>query len=190
MNYIPKSFIHLNGHDYLIPTTDAQYLNDRSIYLDDVIDAKTATVVCSALRDLDKNSAEDITLYINSPGGSVTAGFSIYDTMRSLDCDVKTVACGTCASMAAFLLAAGTKGKRCIQENAEIMIHQPLGGFSGQASDIHIHARHILSIRAKINRMLSGFTGQPMSRIEQDTERDCYMDASEAVAYGLADSVI
>lgn len=189
MNYIPRKLVNLNGQDFLLPTLDAEFHLERAVYLIGEITDEKAAAVCSALHCLAQDSAENITLYIHSPGGSVTAGFHIYDTMRNLDCDVRTVACGMAASMAAFLLAAGTKGKRCVQTNAVVMIHQPLGGFSGQASDIHIHARHILDVRSKLNTILAQHSGQPLSRIEQDTERDYYMNADEAVAYGLADHV-
>lgn len=191
MNYItPRKLVNLNGQDFLLPVAEAEFLTQRSIYLIGEITDEKAAGICSALRCLADESAEDITLYIHSPGGSVTAGFHIYDTIQALDCDVRTVACGMAASMAAVLLAAGTKGKRCIQANGEVMIHQPLGGFQGQASDIHIHARHILNVRSKINSILVRHTGRPLSRIELDTERDCYLTAAEAVSYGLVDCIL
>lgn len=190
MNNIPRTFVRKNGQDHLVPTLDADFLTERSIYLIGEITDEKAACVASALRALAKDSAEDIALYIHSNGGSVAAGFHIFDTMQSIDCDVRTVACGSAASMGAFLLAAGTNGKRCVQRNAVVMIHQPLGCFSGQASDIHIHAEHILHIRKKINEHLTRFTGQPLKRIEQDTERDCYLTAEEAIMYGLADEIL
>jgi ATP-dependent Clp protease protease subunit len=129
-------------------------------------------------------------LYINSPGGSVSAGMAIYDTMNYIKCDVSTICIGMAASMGAFLLSAGTKGKRFALPNSEIMIHQPLGGMQGQASDIKIHADHILRIRAKLNNILAQQTGKPLKTIEKDTERDNFMTAEEALEYGLVDKVI
>lgn len=137
-----------------------------------------------------KDLGKDISLYINSPGGSVSAGLAIYDTMQYIKCDVSTICIGLAASMGAFLLSSGTKGKRFALPNSEIMIHQPLGGAQGQASDIKIHADHILFIRGRMNRLLSEMTGQPLEVIERDTERDNFMTAENAVKYGLVDKVI
>lgn len=189
MNYLIKKAINLNGNDLVMDTLDISYAK-REIYITGEITDELATVVNSALRCLARDSDEDITLFIQSPGGAVSAGFSIYDTIKALKCDVVTVACGMAASMGAFLLAAaGTKGKRWCQPNAEVLIHQPLGGASGQATDIRIHAEHILKTRAKLNRILSECTGQPSDKIESDTERDNIMSAEEALKYGLVDKI-
>lgn len=189
MNYLIKKAINLNGNDLVMDTLDISYAK-REIYITGEITDEMATIVNSALRCLDRDSDEDITLFIQSPGGSVSAGFSIYDTIKALKCDVVTVACGMAASMGAFLLAAaGTKGKRWCQPNAEVLIHQPLGGTSGQATDIRIHAEHILNTRAKLNRIFSECTGQSSEKIESDTERDNIMSAEEALKYGLVDKI-
>lgn len=189
MNYLMKKAINLNGNDMVMDTLDISYAN-REIYITGEITDELATVVNSALRCLARESDEDITLFIQSPGGSVSAGFSIYDTVKAIKCDIITVACGMAASMGAFLLtAAGTKGKRWCHPNAEVMIHQPLGGTSGQATDIRIHAEHILNTRAKLNRIFSECTGQSSEKIESDTERDNIMSAEEALKYGLVDKI-
>lgn len=189
MNYLIKKAINLNGNDLVMDTLDISYAK-REIYITGEITDEMATIVNSALRCLARDSDEDITLFIQSPGGPVSAGFSIYDTIKALKCDVVTVACGMAASMGAFLLAAaGTKGKRWCQPNAEVLIHQPLGGTSGQATDIRIHAEHILNTRAKLNRIFSECTGQPSEKIESDTERDNIMSAEEALKYGLVDKI-
>lgn len=169
----------------------SRLLNDRIIMLSDEINDATASLVVAQLlylegQDMDK----DISLYINSPGGSISAGMAIYDTMQYIKCDVSTICIGMAASMGAFLLSSGTKGKRIALPNSEIMIHQPLGGAQGQATDIKIHAEHILRIKQKMNKMLSEQTGQPLEVIERDTERDNFMTAEQAVAYGLVDKVI
>lgn len=189
MNYLIKKAINLNGNDLVMDTLDISYAK-REIYITGEITDEMATIVNSALRCLARDSDEDITLFIQSPGGSVSAGFSIYDTIKALKCDIVTVACGMAASMGAFLLAtAGTKGKRWCQPNAEVLIHQPLGGASGQATDIRIHAEHILNTRAKLNRIFSECTGQSSEKIESDTERDNIMSAEEALKYGLVDKI-
>lgn len=189
MNYLIKKAINLNSNDLVMDTLDISYAK-REIYIIGEITDEMATIVNSALRCLARDSDEDITLFIQSPGGSVSAGFSIYDTIKALKCDVVTVACGMAASMGAFLLAAaGTKGKRWCQPNAEVLIHQPLGGTSGQATDIRIHAEHILNTRAKLNRIFSECTGQSSEKIESDTERDNIMSAEEALKYGLVDKI-
>lgn len=189
MNYLIKKAINLNGNDLVMDTLDISYAK-REIYITGEITDEIATIVNSALRCLARDSDEDITLFIQSPGGSVSAGFSIYDTIKALKCDIVTVACGMAASMGAFLLAAaGTKGKRWCQPNAEVLIHQPLGGASGQATDIRIHAEHILNTRAKLNRIFSECTGQSSEKIESDTERDNIMSAEEALKYGLVDKI-
>ena len=169
----------------------SRLLKDRIIFIDDEINDATASLVVAQLLFLESEDPDkDINLYINSPGGVITAGMAIYDTMQYIRPDVSTICVGMAASMAAFLLSAGTKGKRYALPNAEVMIHQPLGGAQGQAEDIKIAAEHILKIRGKMNRILAANTGQPLEKIEADTDRDNYLDAEEAVAYGLADKVV
>ncbi len=169
----------------------SRLLQDRIIFLSEEVNDTTASLVVAQLLFLAADDPEkDINLYINSPGGSVTAGLAIYDTMQYIKPDVSTICVGMAASMGAFLLAGGTKGKRYALPNSEIMIHQPLGGAQGQATDIKIHAEYILKIRDKLNKMLSENTGKPLDVIEADTERDNFMSADEAVSYGLIDSVI
>jgi ATP-dependent Clp protease protease subunit len=169
----------------------SRLLKDRIIVLGSEIDDDVANLVVAQLLFLQSEDAEkDIHLYINSPGGSITAGMAIYDTMQYIKPDVSTICVGLAASMGAFLLAAGAKGKRFALPNSEVMIHQPLGGVRGQAADIKIHADWILRTRAKINQILSERTGQPIERIEKDTDRDNFMDAEEAKNYGLVDAVI
>lgn len=169
----------------------SRLLNDRIIMLCDEVNDTTASLVVAQLLFLEgQDPDKDIHLYINSPGGSVTAGMAIYDTMNYIKCDVSTICIGLAASMGAFLLSSGTKGKRIALPNAEIMIHQPLGGAKGQATDIKIHAEWILKIKDRLNRMMSEQTGQPLEVIERDTERDNFMSAAEAQAYGLIDKVI
>ena len=169
----------------------SRLLNDRIIMLSDEVNDVTASLVVAQLIYLEgQDPDKDIDLYINSPGGSISAGMAIYDTMQFIKCDVSTICIGMAASMGAFLLAAGTKGKRKALPNSEIMIHQPLGGAKGQASDIKIHAEHILYIRGRMNRLLADMTGQPIETIERDTERDNFMTAEAALNYGLIDQVI
>ena len=169
----------------------SRLLQDRIIFLGEEVNDTTASLVVAQLLFLAADDPEkDINLYINSPGGSVTAGLAIYDTMQYIKPDVSTICIGMAASMGAFLLAGGAKGKRYALPNSEIMIHQPLGGAKGQATDIKIHAEYILKVRDKLNKMLSENTGKPLDVIEADTERDIFMSADEAVAYGLIDSVI
>ena len=161
------------------------------VFLVGPVNDMSANLVVAQLLFLEaENPDKDIHLYINSPGGSVTAGLSIYDTMQFIKPDVSTLCLGQAASMGAFLLTAGAKGKRFSLPNSRVMIHQPLGGFQGQASDIEIHAKEILSLRAKLNNMLAAHTGQDVERIERDTDRDNFMSADEAVAYGLIDKVL
>ena len=168
----------------------SRLLEDRIIFLSGEIDDAVANTVVAQLIYLEgKDPTKDISLYINSPGGSVSAGMAIYDTMNYVKCDVSTICIGLAASMGAFLLAAGAKGKRYALPNSEIMIHQPLGGAQGQASDIKIQAEHILRIKAKMTRILAENTGKPEDVIERDTDRDNYLTASEALAYGLIDKV-
>jgi ATP-dependent Clp protease protease subunit len=169
----------------------SRLLKDRIIFLGEEVNDVTASLVVAQLLFLAAEDPEkDINLYINSPGGSVTAGMAIYDTMQYIKPDVSTICIGMAASMGAFLLAGGAKGKRYALPNAEIMIHQPLGGARGQATDIKIQAEQILKIKSKMNRMLSENTGKPIETVAQDTERDNYMTADEAKEYGLIDEVI
>ena len=168
----------------------SRLLEDRIIFLTGEIDDAVANTVVAQLIYLEgRDSTKDISLYINSPGGSVSAGMAIYDTMNYIRCDVSTICIGLAASMGAFLLAAGAKGKRYALKNSEIMIHQPLGGAQGQASDIRIQAEHILRIKAKMNSILAKNTGKTVAEIERDTDRDNYLTADEALAYGLIDRV-
>jgi len=169
----------------------SRLLEDRIIFLGDEITDLTANLVVAQLLFLEaKDPDKDIKLYINSPGGSVTAGLAIFDTMQYIKCDVTTICVGMAASMGAFLLAAGTKGKRFALPNSEIMLHQPLGGARGQASDIKIHAEQILKIKRRLNEILSEKTGQPLEKIERDTDRDFFMSAEAAKEYGIIDEVI
>ena len=169
----------------------SRLLNDRIIMLHDQVNDATASVIIAEMLYLEGQDPEkDINFYINSPGGSVSAGMAIYDTMQYIKCDVSTICMGMAASMGAFLLAAGQKGKRFALPNSEIMIHQPLGSADGQATDILIHAHHIEKIRSNINKILADATGKPLEQIQIDTERDNFMSADEAAAYGLIDKVI
>ncbi|NLB24207.1 MAG: ATP-dependent Clp endopeptidase proteolytic subunit ClpP [Clostridiales bacterium] len=169
----------------------SRLLKDRIIFLGEEIDDHVANVIVAQLLFLEaEDPKKDISIYISSPGGSVSAGLAIYDTMKFIKPDISTICVGTAASMGAFLLGAGTKGKRMALPNAEIMIHQPLGGIKGQAEDIRIHAEHIVKIRSKLNILLAEMTGQPLSIIEKDTDRDYYMTSDEARKYGLIDKVI
>ncbi len=168
----------------------SRLLEDRIIFLTGEINDATANTVVAQLIYLEgKNPDKDICLYINSPGGSVSAGLAIYDTIKYIKCDVVTICIGLAASMGAFLLSSGTKGKRYALPNSEIMIHQPLGGAQGQASDIEIQARHIQSIKEKINNILSETTGQDLKKVQKDTDRDYYMTAEQAKEYGLIDDI-
>ena len=169
----------------------SRLLRERVVFLVGEVNDQTANLVVAQLLFLEsENPDKDISLYINSPGGSVTAGMSIYDTMQFIKPDVSTLCCGFAASMGAFLLAAGAKGKRYSLPNSKVMIHQVLGGARGQATDIEIQARDILRTKAQMNRILAERTGQPLEKIQQDTERDYYMTADEAKDYGLVDQVI
>lgn len=168
----------------------SRLLEDRIIFLSGEIDDNTANTIVAQLIYLEsKDPSKDISLYINSPGGSVSAGMAIYDTMNYIKCPVSTICIGMAASMAAFILSSGEKGKRYALANSEIMIHQPLGGAQGQASDIKIQAEHILRIRARMNRILAANTGKDIAEIEADTDRDNYLSAQEACEYGLIDRV-
>ncbi|MBR7161840.1 MAG: ATP-dependent Clp endopeptidase proteolytic subunit ClpP [Clostridia bacterium] len=169
----------------------SRLLNDRIVFLADEVNDVTASLVVAQLLFLEAQDPDkDICLYINSPGGSVSAGLAIYDTMNFIKCDVSTTCIGMAASMGAFLLAAGAKGKRLALPNSEIMIHQPLGGMQGQATDIKIHADRIIRMRRTLNEILAKQTGRPVEEIERDTERDNFLSAEEAKAYGLIDEVI
>ena len=169
----------------------SRLLNDRIIFLSDEVNDVTASLVVAQLLYLEAQDPDkDIYLYINSPGGSITSGMAIYDTMNYIKCDVSTICVGMAASMGAFLLSSGAKGKRFALPNAEVMIHQPLGGMQGQATDIKIHADRIIKIKEKLNKLLAEQTGKDLSVIERDTERDNFMTAEEAQAYGLVDKVI
>lgn len=169
----------------------SRLLNDRIIFLGEEVNDTTASLVVAQLLYLEAQDPDkDIQMYINSPGGSVTAGMAIYDTMQYIKCDVSTICIGMAASMGSFLLAAGAKGKRMTLPNSEIMIHQPMGGTKGQASDIKIQADHILFIRNRMNRLLAEMTGQPLETIERDTDRDNWLTAEDAVKYGLVDKII
>ena len=169
----------------------SRLLNERIIMLSDEVNDTTASLVVAQLLYLEgQDPDKDIHLYINSPGGSISAGMAIYDTMQFIKCDVSTICIGMAASMGSFLLAAGAKGKRMTLPNSEIMIHQPMGGTKGQASDIKIQADHILFIRNRMNRLLAEMTGQPLETIERDTDRDNWLTAEDAVKYGLVDKII
>ena len=196
MSFVPY-VVEQSAHGERSSDIFSRLLNDRIIVLsEDVNDTSASLVVAQLLYLEGQNPDKDISLYINSPGGSISAGMAIHDTIQYIKCDVSTICMGMAASMGAFLLASGTKGKRFALPNAEIMIHQPLiaggqgGGLSGQATDIKIHADHIIRTRAKMNRLLSEYTGQPLEKVEQDTERDNFLSAQEAKEYGLIDEVI
>ncbi|WP_035289598.1 ATP-dependent Clp endopeptidase proteolytic subunit ClpP [Clostridium sp. KNHs214] len=169
----------------------SRLLKDRIVFLGEEVNDTTASLVVAQLLFLEAEDPDkDIFLYINSPGGSITSGMAIYDTMQYIKPDVSTICIGMAASMGAFLLVAGAKGKRFALPNSEIMIHQPLGGFQGQATDINIHAKRILQIKEKLNKILSERTGQPLEKIQKDVERDYFMTSEEAKIYGLIDEVI
>ncbi len=169
----------------------SRLLNDRIVMLNEEVNSNSASLVVAQLLYLESQDAsKDISLYINSPGGSVTDGLAIYDTMQYIKCDVSTICMGLAASMGAFLLAAGTKGKRYALPNSDIMIHQPSGGAKGQATDINIHATHILQTKDKLNKLLAQMTGQSYEKIATDTERDNFMSAPQAMEYGIIDKVL
>lgn len=168
----------------------SKLLKERIIFIEGEINDEKANLVVSELLYLDSISNDDINIYINSPGGSITAGMAIYDTMNYIKSDCVTIGIGLCASMAAFLLSSGTRGKRCSLNNTEIMIHEPLGGVNGQATEIKIVAKRILKIKKKLNVILSRNTKKSLSKIEKDVERDYYMDSDEALKYGIIDKII
>lgn len=183
--------IEPTGHGERAYDIFSRLLNDRIVMLSDEVNDVTASLVVSQLLFLEARDPEkDIQLYINSPGGSVTSGFAIYDTMNYIKCDVSTICIGLAASMGAFLLSAGAKGKRIALANSTIMIHQPLGQFKGQATDIKIHSDWIISLKKRLNKMLAQATGKSFEQISSDTERDNFMSAEEAKDYGLIDKVI
>lgn len=189
MNIVPTVIEKTSNKEYAYDLY-SRLLKDRIIFLVGEINDATANIVISELLYLDNISHEDICLYINSPGGSITSGMSIYDTMHFIQSDVKTIALGMAASMAAFLLSSGTKGKRCALPNAEVMIHQPLGGAQGQATDIKIAAERIIKLKDKLNGILARNTGQDIETIIADTERDNYLSSNDALEYGLIDMII
>ena len=190
-SFLVPMVVEQTGHGERGYDIYSRRLKDRIILLGTPIDDEVANLVIAQLLFLQaEDPKKDIDLYINSPGGSVTAGLAIYDTMQILSCDVKTYCLGQCASMGAVLLAAGTAGKRYALPNSRIMIHQPWGGAQGTAADISIQAQEILRLRSMLNGILSRHTGQTLKKIERDTERDCFMSAEEAVAYGLVDQVV
>ncbi|MBE6154675.1 MAG: ATP-dependent Clp protease proteolytic subunit [Firmicutes bacterium] len=189
MNIIPTVIEKSSNKEYAYDLY-SRLLKDRIIFLSGEINDNVASIVVSELLYLDSINNEDIYLYINSPGGSVTAGLAIYDTMNYIKSDVRTIVVGFAASMGAFLLSSGAKGKRCALPNAEVMIHQVLGGASGQATDVKIHAEHILKTKKKLNAILASNTGQNVNKIIKDCERDNFMSADEAFKYGLIDQII
>ena len=183
--------IEQTGHGERSYDIYSRLLKDRIIFLGDEVNDVTASLIVAQMLFLESEDADkDIHLYINSPGGSVTAGMAIYDTMNYIKCDVSTICIGLAASMGAFLLSAGAKGKRMALPNSEIMIHQPLGGAKGQATDVEIHAKWLLKTKDKLNKILAQNTGKPIEEIVRDTERDNFMSAEEALNYGLIDKII
>lgn len=189
--YLIPTVIEKTHHGERAYDIYSRLLKDRIIFLGSPINDDVANSIIAQLLFLDsQDKTQDIKLYINSPGGSVTSGMAIYDTMRHIKADVSTICIGMAASMAAVLLASGAKGKRMILPNAEVMIHQIMGGTEGQASDIKIHAERIMRMKEGLNQILSSHTGQPIERITQDTDRDRFMTAKEAIEYGLVDSLI
>lgn len=189
MNIIPTVFENKDSKDYAYDIY-SRLLKDRVIFINGEINDHTSNLVISQLLYLDSLNSDDIYLYINSPGGSVTSGFAIYDTMNYINSNVTTIGLGICASMGAFLLSSGEKGKRYIMKNTDVMIHQPLGGAQGQATEIIIACNRIEKLRKRLNMIISTQTGQTIETIEKDTERDNYFDSKEALEYGLIDKII
>ncbi|MCD6233996.1 MAG: ATP-dependent Clp endopeptidase proteolytic subunit ClpP [Candidatus Neomarinimicrobiota bacterium] len=190
MNYVPM-VIEQSGRSERAYDIYSRLLKERIVFIGTPIDDQVSTLVVSQLLYLEAEDPEkDISLYINSPGGSVSAGLAIYDTINYIQCDVATICIGQAASMGAFLLAAGTKGKRSALPHARLMIHQPLGGVEGQASDIEIHAREIMKTKKLLNEILRDLTGQTLKKIEKDTDRNFFMSPEEGVQYGLIDTVL
>ncbi len=189
MNMIP-TVIEKNSNGERVYDLYSRLLKDRIIFIDGEITDNTANIVIGELLYLNSKSEKDINIYINSPGGSVTAGMAIYDTINFVKCDVSIICIGLCASMAAFILSSGTKGKRYALKNSEIMIHQPIGGAQGQATEIKIAAERIIKIKKKLAKMLANNTGKSLIKIEKDVERDYFMDANEALDYGIIDKIL
>ena len=189
MNIVPTVIEKSSNKEYAYDLY-SRLLKDRIIFLSGEINDNLASIIVSELLYLDAQNHDDIFLYINSPGGSVSSGLAIYDTMNYIKSDVRTIVIGIAASMGAFLLSSGTKGKRCALPNAEIMIHQVLGGAQGQATDIKIHTEHILKLKKKLNLILADNTGKSVNKITKDCERDNFMSAKEALKYGLIDEII
>lgn len=190
MSYIIPTVIEKSGHSERAYDIYSRLLKDRIIFLGCGIDDSVANAVIAQLLFLDAQSDDDITLYINSPGGHVTSALAMYDTMQFVKSDVATVCVGMAASAGSLLLAAGAKGKRTALPHAEVMIHQVLGGAQGQASDIDIHAKHILKTKEKLNKIMARHTGQKIAKIEKDSDRDYFMSAKDAKAYGIIDKII
>ena len=190
-NALVPMVVEQTGHGERSFDIFSRLLNDRIIFLSDQVNDTTASLVVAQMLFLEaQDPTKDICFYINSPGGSVTAGMAIYDTMKYIKCDVSTICIGLAASMGAFLLSAGTKGKRIALPHSEIMIHQPLGGAQGQATDIKIHAELILRTRDMLNKILAENTGKPLEQIERDTDRDNFMTAQQALEYGIIDRIL
>lgn len=189
MNLIPNVLEKTNNSERVYDLY-SRLLKDRIIFISDEINDNTANIVVSELLYLDSISHDDISIYINSPGGSITSGMAIYDTMNYIKSDVSTICIGIAASMAAFLLSSGSKGKRFILPNSEVMIHQPLGGAQGQATEIKIAAQRILKLKDKLNNILAINTNQNIEKIESDTERDNFMNSNEALEYGIVDKIL
>lgn len=189
MNYIPN-VLEKNSNGERVYDLYSRLLEDRIIFLSGEIDDNIANIIISELLYLDSKSNDDISLYINSPGGSITSGMAIYDTMNYIKSDVSTICIGMAASMAAFLLSSGKNGKRFILPNAEVMIHQPLGGAQGQATEIKIAAERILKLKNKLNKILATNTNKNIKEIEKDTERDYFMNSKEALKYNIVDKII
>ena len=190
-NALVPMVVEQTGHGERSFDIFSRLLNDRIIFLSDEVNDATASLVVAQMLFLEaQDPTKDICFYINSPGGSITAGMAIYDTMKYIKCDVQTICIGLAASMGAFLLSAGTKGKRIALPHSEIMIHQPLGGAKGQATDIKIHAELILRTRDMLNKILAENTGKPLEQIEKDTDRDNFMTAQQALEYGLIDRIL
>ena len=187
---VPNLITTLDGKEVMVDFFTAEVTQNRTIRIIGEITDDTAAYICSEIRYLSRNSKEPLTLILNSPGGSISAGMAIYDTMKYIKCDVSTICLGMAASMGAFLLAGGTKGKRFALPHSTIMIHQPSGGSQGQATDMKIVAEHILKTKARMNRLMAEHTGQPVEKVEADTERDNWMTAEEAKEYGLIDEII
>ncbi len=189
MNLIPN-VLEKESNSERVYDLYSRLLKDRIIFISDEINDSSANIIVSELLYLDSINHDDISIYINSPGGSITSGMAIYDTMNYIKSDVSTICVGMAASMGAFLLSSGTKGKRYILPNSEVMIHQPLGGVQGQATEIKIAANRILKLKDKLNKILSKNTNQDIKTIENDTERDNFMDANEALEYGIVDKIL